>query len=337
MFRHFATVQEFHDWLFSEPVVTVKIPGKLFIAGEYAVTQPGGMAIVAAVDSDFSVSIKLGGSHSTLRTNIGLEDFSFRLADLRMADSVETPEQWHFALAAVRHFQAAVEDNLDIEVEIDIHSGLGFGETKKGYGSSAAVVCGIVKALDLFFDSKFSLREQFEIAADSHFEVQGSGSGGDIAAIIYGGLIVYRNRDLIEALDLPKSWKVYAISTGKSVKTGQKLTDLQLSTDFLADSNQIVEKLSRTQNFADFKEGLLENQEILRKNLPADYVTEQLAFALNAVNSVPQLAGKISGSGFGENIILFSSEVSQEDLESVSEKLQRHDMELEALKIAHKN
>lgn len=36
-------------------------------------------------------------------------------------------------------------------------------------------------------------------------------------------------------------------------------------------------------------------------------MTDQLALALNIVNSQPEFAGKISGAGFGENIILLQS------------------------------
>ncbi|MFG7387777.1 hypothetical protein ACGO3R_03610 [Lactococcus lactis] len=68
-------------------------------------------------------------------------------------------------------------------------SDLGFGENKKGYGSSASVVCGLVNAVNQFFDFQLSLEKRFEIAAKTHFEVQGSGSMGDIAAIMYGGSV----------------------------------------------------------------------------------------------------------------------------------------------------
>ncbi|MDR0300543.1 MAG: phosphomevalonate kinase [Streptococcaceae bacterium] len=312
--------------------VKVEVPGKLFIAGEYAVTRPGGLAIVAAVAADFSVSIKAAKGLSKMRTNVGLDGFSFKLQDLLRSDMIDLKSDWNFALMAIKKMLEAV-GSLKSEVEIEIQSGLGFGKNKKGYGSSAAVVCGIVKALNQFFNLKLSLMEEFKIAADAHVTVQGSGSCGDIAAIIYGGTVFYRNRDLIEPLLLP-DWDSYVIATGKSVKTGEKLEASKLSEAFFERSDDIVKKLSIVQSFTDFKQGLLKNQELLRENISGNYVTEKLDLALKAVNSHPRLAGKISGAGFGENLIVFSDAVSQGEISLLMQSLEQKGMKMEVLKIA---
>ncbi|GAB2026607.1 mevalonate kinase [Lactovum odontotermitis] len=316
--------------------VTVSVPGKLFIAGEYAVTRPGGLALVAAVESDFSVNVKKSAALSKMRTNVGLPEISFCLKDLMKADILEILSEWTFALTALKRILSILGSIPDFELEIDIQSGLGFGESKKGYGSSAAVVCGIVKALNQFFKLELTLQEEFKIAFDVHYEVQRSGSGGDIAAIIFGGVVFYRNEDLIETVDLPCR-ETYVLSTGLPIKTGQKLAETELSDEFFADSNAIVEKLLRSKNFSDFKRELLNNQALLRENIPVGYVTEKLDFALKAVNSHPRLAGKISGSGFGENMIVFSNGASQSEMDLLAQTLEQHGMKLEVLKIAPRN
>ncbi len=38
-------------------------PAKLFIAGEYAVTRPGGLALVTSLESDFQVVISEAEGH----------------------------------------------------------------------------------------------------------------------------------------------------------------------------------------------------------------------------------------------------------------------------------
>lgn len=60
------------------------------------------------------------------------------------------------------------------------------------------------------------------------------------------------------------------------------------------------------QDFSLFKEKLSENQLLLLENIPEGYMTKELALALNLLNSYPELAAKISGAGFGENLILFA-------------------------------
>ncbi len=314
--------------------VIIKVPGKLFIAGEYAVTRQGGRAIVAAVETNFMISVKQTKGLSVMHTNIGLEAFSFKPTDLLKPGMIDMKSDWSFALTAIKKF-IEVCGPLKSELEIEIQSNLGYGKNKKGYGSSAAVVSGIVKALNQFFNMKLSFEEEFEIAADAHFEVQGSGSMGDIAAIIFGGIVSYRNRDLIEVLQFP-DWETFVVQTGKSVKTGEKLS-INFEPSFYAESDKLVQRLSQEKNFSGFKKLLLENQDLLIKNLPKDYVTEKLDFALKTVNSHPRLAGKISGSGFGENLIVFSNGVSWGEITLLIQSLEQKNIKMEAIKFAKSN
>src|SRR5699024_1921891 len=63
---------------------------------------------------------------------------------------------------------------------------------KYGLGSSAAVVVSVVEAILTRFMSKVPQRSLvFKLAAIAHVKTQGSGSGADIAASVYGGLLSY--------------------------------------------------------------------------------------------------------------------------------------------------
>ncbi len=66
---------------------------------------------------------------------------------------------------------------------------------KYGLGSSAAVTVATVKALCEFYQLPVNQNMIFKLAAIAHFEVQGNGSLGDIAASVYGGWIAYHSFD----------------------------------------------------------------------------------------------------------------------------------------------
>ena len=67
--------------------------------------------------------------------------------------------------------------DLHIDSQLDSDSG-----KKYGLGSSAAVTVATVKALCRFYNLPVTKDEIFKLAAIAHFEVQGNGSLGDVAA-----------------------------------------------------------------------------------------------------------------------------------------------------------
>ena len=69
--------------------------------------------------------------------------------------------------------------DLHIDSQLDSDSG-----KKYGLGSSAAVTVATVKALCHFYNLPVTKDEIFKLAAIAHFEVQGNGSLGDVAASV---------------------------------------------------------------------------------------------------------------------------------------------------------
>ncbi|HAP15212.1 MAG TPA: phosphomevalonate kinase, partial [Lactococcus sp.] len=108
--------------------------------------------------------------------------------------------------------------------------------------------------------------------------------------------------------------------------------------EFFEKSDELVIEISTAidmQDFALFKEKLLENQILLINNQTKGYMTDQLALALNIINSQPELAGKISGAGFGENIILFAEH--EENIAELGAVLEAEGMKLEKARIGKIN
>ncbi|GBG96468.1 mevalonate kinase family protein [Lactococcus termiticola] len=317
-------------------MIELTIPGKLFVAGEYAVTRSNGKAICVAVETGLKVRISERQGHSRLRTNVPLADHDF----LINAFEIEAGG-WAFALTALQKTLKASGRQGFPELGIEIDSPLGYGEDKTGYGSSAAVVVAVVQAVNSFLGLGLDQKACFEIAGRAHREVQGSGSMGDVASILTGGLMAYQSPDAdfqnwkIDSLLLP-AWETYIVKTGKSVKTGDKLK-IALPEGFFERSDQLVEELARaiqTADFEAFKLALIENQALLIDSLPEAYLTDKLSLALETLNKETDLVAKVSGSGFGENLILFSK--NGRDLTKLAEKLAEQGIILEKIKIASK-
>lgn len=324
--------------------VTVKVPGKLFIAGEYAVTRPGCCAMVAAIENNFIVTVAECQSLSHLKTNVALDDMTFDIHAFEIQDN-----GWNFAMCALDYLLKGEQKYLGEklpQLELSIESGLGFGDNKKGYGSSACVVVGVVKAVSQFLQLNLTAGKIFEYAAKAHCQVQGSGSMGDVASIATGGLIFYQSPDknwknwMIVPQEWSRNgWQTYLVSTDKSVKTSEKLK-ISLSEEFYYKSDKIVRKIAQlglglaysSKKFKALKTLVLRNQQLLIEHLPAAYLTEKLAYALKIINQEENMVGKISGSGFGENMIVFTK--NEKGIKKVREKLARHGIGFEKIRIS---
>lgn len=141
-----------------------RAPGKLMLLGEYAVLG-GGEALVAAVE-------RYAECHVTP-------------ADRPI---LETPGV--FAEALLAKYPVPGRYRLDSGA---LGTDTDAGWTKFGLGSSAATTVALTRALH----PEASLDEVFEIAHGIHREVQGTGSGADVAACTYGGLLRYRREPLL--------------------------------------------------------------------------------------------------------------------------------------------
>ncbi len=140
-----------------------RAPGKLFLLGEYAVLH-GGLALVAAVDRYVEAVVRNDRDGYKI---IGAT-LDARLP-VRVLDVAE---------------RAELLDKLTVDV-----SAVFEGEEKLGFGSSAASCVAILRAArpDLADGAVFA------IADHAHrLHQNGRGSGADVAAATFGGLLAYR-------------------------------------------------------------------------------------------------------------------------------------------------
>lgn len=180
-------------------MITEKAPGKLYIAGEYAVLDQDCPAILVAVDQFVRVSItpsksKTGLIHSKQYSQDSIH--WVRHGDRMVIDNRENP--FEYILAAIsftEHY--LLEQNIQMRVyDLHVNSDLDSADGKKyGLGSSAAVTVATVKAILHFYGVEYSNELVYKLSTISHYSVQGNGSAGDIAASVYGGWLAYQTPD----------------------------------------------------------------------------------------------------------------------------------------------
>ncbi|MEO6200817.1 MAG: hypothetical protein ABIX44_06605, partial [Cryobacterium sp.] len=106
-----------------------------------------------------------------------------------------------------------------LAISID-SSALSRGGHKLGLGSSAAVAAALTAALATALKLDLDREALFRLADAAHRSAQGGvGSGGDVAASVYGGLIGYTRGAIPVPLDWPEELTIMAVVTGEGSLT----------------------------------------------------------------------------------------------------------------------
>ena len=207
--------------------VQASAPGKLYIAGEYAVVD-GSAAIVAAVNRYVTVKVDDENLPDDLRCDLrelATENLPALVPESRKYygviasekenykpifwtraydGSIEIPdgEKYAYVFAAMRVIDSYAGEcsapnmgrksyNLHISSELDdAKSG-----RKYGLGSSAAITVATVRALCKWYGLKPDVPTICKLSLIASSMVKKSGSGGDVAASSCGGWILYRAYD----------------------------------------------------------------------------------------------------------------------------------------------
>ena len=191
--------------------VQASAPGKLYIAGEYAVVD-GSAAIVAAVNRYVTVMVddeNLPTLSPESRKYYGVivsekENYKPIFWTRASNGSIEIlgDEKYAYVLAAMRVIDSYASEcfapnmdrksyNLHISSELDdAKSG-----RKYGLGSSAAITVATVRALCKWYGLKPDVPTICKLSLIASSMVKKSGSGGDVAASSCSGWILYRAYD----------------------------------------------------------------------------------------------------------------------------------------------
>lgn len=323
-------------------MISLKHPGKLYLAGEYHVVA-GGKAIIGAFDRFLEVQI-----HSALLTQVITEQADEPLIYINSSDKhpgfTSVDQAIAFGTRYLQELRIPVQS-----VSITILSRLDEGSMKIGLGSSGVVIVSVLDGLLQYHGIKLSKKDLFKLAYLVNYSIDATASGGDLAASIYSGVICYQrpiriaDADLsliqqmngmdvrIAPLDLPDIalavlWSVSPVQSPAMVRhyldwrssfpDSAKLSDNEAQAVMAA----LLEAVSEKDSIC-FLEGIRHYHQWMRKlskqtGLPIE--TPMLSQAMGLAEQADWIC-KISGAGGGDCALAFNpvSQASRTALEQV--------------------
>lgn len=319
-------------------MVTIQVPGKLFLAGEFAATYSGQASIILAMNRFMRFTIRSRGNYQIISDQLGIYPGP-------IFDKVSSPvrdDAWQIVIQACRTIATYLPTTKIKQTQpfqLKITSGLELEGQKIGLGSSGATAVGVCQALLTYYQVPFTKRELFKLATLTLFQLPHfqKGSMGDVAAAVFGGIVYYEKFDTawlthqlsttplskivqtnwpqlqLKNLHQPPTWEPLVAWTRAPADTQSSLKRLPVDpTTFLSASQATVKQVAQAlenENWGAFQQALTQNQtEILTYTQAANitYRTSQLDHFLQLVKTFT-VPGKISGAGNGDNAIAWTT------------------------------
>lgn len=272
-------------------------PGSLMLLGEYAVLY-GKHAVVCAIDKRITVTLTPRIDNVIEIDSETLGRYSTTIKELK----IEKP--FHFVLGALKQNQGRFKTGCNI----DIHSEF---SDQVGLGSSAAVTVATMAALFTWLGVKTTPIDLIRHSRNLVRAIQGVGSGADVAASVFGGIVGYQAQPLTAekftgTYPLTALYSGYKTPTVAAIKQVQHqfsghpslLRTLTNSIGQCAfDGMQFVrkEEWAKLGEVMNVQQGLMESLGV------SDAVLHAMVEELRAQPGM--LGAKISGSGLGDCVI----------------------------------
>jgi mevalonate kinase len=302
-------------------MVTASAPGKLMLFGEHAVVH-GFPCIVTAVDQRLYVTVKKNGvdMFHLEAPDLGLSAYTKRIEDLGRKD---LPKAVRFVEMLYKRFleNHPQDRGIVVTTKSDFLSTFGFG-------SSSAVTVAFAKALTKLYGVELSKKELFDLCYRVVIDVQGVGSGFDLAAAIWGGTLYYVSpAKVVEKMkidDLPlivgytgikaDTPTIVRIVGGKLERNRYEIMKL------FEDVEEVVEEAKKSINKQDWKKvGRLmnRNQAMLQK---LEVSSEELDRLNRVVVEGGALGAKLSGAGGGDCMVAVVEKNDRVEVENSIDK-----------------
>ncbi len=268
------------------------------LAGEYAVLQPGGVAVAVAVGQ--LVQVHPASSAVPQLLAFGqqwpVQSDAPGLAQMAWRAGQEAQRRW----------------GLDPQVAVELRVAGQLDGRKVGLGTSAAVTVAMLRAIAAAHHQTFLDPEIAELARAAHASGQGGGSGYDVTAIAYGGAIGYhRSPDRAEPLPWPAGLAMAALFTGEPAPTADALGRRALLEPYLPQIHRAAAEVLTVWKGAQPQPILAALQQCEQQlELAATAVPGLLTAAVWAVKrhcAAHGLVGRTSGAGGGDCVLAAGS------------------------------
>ena len=294
----------------------VKTCGKLYWAGEYAILEPGQLALIKAIPIYMTAEIKASNNY-----RLYSDMFSYSV-DLRPDSSYALIQE---TVALVEEYLTAQGVELQ-PFSLDIRGKMEREGKKFGLGSSGSVVVLVIKAMLAFYERPAERDLLFKLASAVLLKRGDNGSMGDIACIVSEDLVLYQSFDREKVADWLEKEDLQAVLTRdwgfsiRSVEPALKFDFLVGWTKEVAVSSHMVKQIKDNMN-ASFLQAsketvanlvkalevgqeetiidLLEQASQLLEGLSSDIYTPSLRQLKNASRDLKAVA-KSSGAGGGD-------------------------------------
>ena len=163
----------------------VKTCGKLYWAGEYAILEPGQLALIKAIPIYMTAEIKASNVY-----RLYSDMFSYSV-DLRPDSSYALIQE---TVALVEEYLTAQGVELQ-PFSLDIRGKMEREGKKFGLGSSGSVVVLVIRAMLAFYERPADRDLLFKLASAVLLKRGDNGSMGDIACIVSEDLVLYQSFD----------------------------------------------------------------------------------------------------------------------------------------------
>ena len=294
----------------------VKTCGKLYWAGEYAILEPGQLALIKAIPIYMTAEIKASDDY-----RLYSDMFSYSV-DLRPDSSYALIQE---TVALVEEYLTAQGVELQ-PFSLDIRGKMEREGKKFGLGSSGSVVVLVIKAMLAFYERLADRDLLFKLASAVLLKRGDNGSMGDIACIVSEDLVLYQSFDREKVAQWLEKEDLSTVLTRdwgfsiRNVETALEFDFLVGWTKEVAVSSHMVKQIKKNMN-ASFlqvsketvtnlvkalQEGqeetimeLLEQASQLLEGLSSDIYTPSLRQLKDASRNLKAVA-KSSGAGGGD-------------------------------------
>ena len=185
-------------------VSIAEAPGKIIICGEHFVVH-GSNALAAAIDKTVKVYSETSDKNSIL-SRVDNQVFNIRIKPINPVSVVRNKILEYL--------------NRKERIKITIESNIPRGS---GLGSSSAISVATAASIASLFGEKLDKKTLYNIAFEGEKIIHGNPSGIDVAASVYGGLILFNKNTVPTNIDLLNKLQIIVSISGKTRQTSRMI------------------------------------------------------------------------------------------------------------------